>query len=73
MRTVINISLPEALAEEVKNEVKEGKFASTSEYFRHVLRWWNTEKLARDIKKADKDWKNGKKNWVELNSLRDLM
>lgn len=73
MRTVINISLPEALAEEVKNEVKEGKFASTSEYFRHVLRVYNTKKLARNIKKADKDWKNGRKNWTKLNSLRDLM
>lgn len=72
MRTVLNISLPKAMADEVKQEVKEGKFASTSEFFRHILRVWNTKKLARDIKKADKDWKNGRKNWTELSSLSEL-
>ena len=60
MRTVINISLPESLAKEVKNEVKEGKFASTSEFFRHILRVWNTEKLLRDLKESESDWKKGK-------------
>lgn len=72
MRTILNISLPEALASEVKKEVKDGNFASTSEFFRHLLRLWNTEKLYRDVKKADKDWKNGKKNWKELSSLSEL-
>jgi len=72
MRTVINISLPESLAKEVKNEVKEGKFASTSEFFRHILRVWNTEKLLRDLKESESDWKKGK-NWKKLNSLRDLI
>ncbi len=71
MRTVINISLPESLAKEVKNEVKEGKFASTSEFFRHILRVWNTNRLARSLKKSQDDWKKGK-NWTKLNSLRDL-
>jgi Arc/MetJ-type ribon-helix-helix transcriptional regulator len=71
MRTILNISLPEALASEVKREVREGKFASTSEFFRHLLRLWNTEKLSRELKKADEDWKNGKKNWKKLNSVRD--
>ena len=72
MRTVLNISLPKAMADEVKKEVKEGKFASTSEFFRHILRLWNTEKLYLDLKKTKADWENGKKNWVKLNSLRDL-
>ncbi|MDO8497984.1 MAG: ribbon-helix-helix domain-containing protein [bacterium] len=73
MRTILNISLPETLAVEVKKEVKEGKFASTSEFFRHLLRLWNTEKLYRELKKADKDWENGRKGWKKLNSVRDLM
>ena len=71
MRSIINISLPASLAAEVKREVKEGHFASTSEFFRHVLRLWNTEKLARDLRKAEYDWKKGK-NWKELKSLKDL-
>jgi len=71
MRSVINISLPASLAAEVKKEVKEGHFASTSEFFRHLLRLWNTERLARSLEKAQKDWKKGR-NWKELSSLSDL-
>ncbi len=71
MRSIINISLPASLAAEVKREVKEGHFASTSEFFRHVLRLWNTERLAKSLDKAEEDWKKGK-NWKELKSLRDL-
>lgn len=59
------------MASEVKKEVKEGKFASTSEFFRHLLRLWNTEKLYRDLKKSEEDYKKGK-NWRKLNSLKDL-
>ncbi len=70
MRTVINISLPEALAEEVKNEVKEGKFASTSEFFRHILRVWNTEKQYRDLQASKRDFAKG--NFKTLKSLKDL-
>ncbi len=72
MRSILNISLPASLAGEVKKEVKEGKFASTSEFFRHLLRLWNTEKLYRDLQKSEKDFKEGK-NWRRLNSLKDLM
>jgi len=31
-----------------------GHFASTSEFFRHLLRLWNTERMARQIEKAEK-------------------
>ena len=72
MRTVLNISLPQSLAIEVKREVREGKFASTSEFFRHILRVWNTDRLARSLEKSQDDWKKGK-NWTKLNSLRDLI
>ena len=71
MRTILNISIPKSMASEVKKEVKEGKFASTSEFFRHLLRLWNTEKLYRDLKKSEEDYKKGK-NWRKLNSLKDL-
>ena len=71
MRTVINISLPKSLADEVKKEVKASHFASTSEFFRHLLRLWNTERMARQIKKADRDFKKGK-NWKEFDSMSDI-
>ena len=71
MRTVINISLPKSLAAEVKKEVKAGHFASTSEFFRHLLRLWNTERMARRIEKAEKDFKKGK-NWKTFASMADI-
>ncbi|MEK7213528.1 MAG: ribbon-helix-helix domain-containing protein [Patescibacteria group bacterium] len=70
MRTVLNISLPQSLADEVKKEVKEGKFASTSEFFRHILRVWNTEKLYRDVQASKKDFEKG--NFKVLKSFKDL-
>jgi len=70
MRSILNISLPEALADEVRQEVKDGKFASTSEFFRHLLRLWNTEKLYRDLQQSEKEFKAGK--YKVLKSFKDL-
>ncbi len=70
MRTILNISLPKSLAAEVKKEVKEGKFASTSEFFRHLLRLWNTEKLYRDVQTSKKQFERG--DYKVLKSIRDL-
>ena len=69
MRNIINISLPKELVREVEKEVKKGRFASKSEYFRHLVR---VKKAADDIEKAREDWKNGRKNWKVLKSLADL-
>jgi Arc/MetJ-type ribon-helix-helix transcriptional regulator len=71
MRSIINISLPKSLAAEVRKEVKAGHFASTSEFFRHVLRLWNTEQLARRLEKADRDFKKGK-NWKQFDSMSKI-
>ncbi|MEK9131769.1 MAG: ribbon-helix-helix domain-containing protein [Patescibacteria group bacterium] len=70
MRTIINISLPKALAVEVKKEVKAGNFASTSEFFRHILRLWNTEQLSRELLRSRAQFKKG--NYKTLQSLKDL-
>lgn len=70
MRSILNISLPASLAVEVKKEVKEGKFASTSEFFRHLLRMWNTEKLLMDLKQSKKEIAQGK--GMVLKSFKDL-
>ena len=45
-RNVINISLPPDMVREIKREVKEGQFASVSEYVRHLVRIHKTNKLA---------------------------
>ena len=67
MRNIINISLPEALAEEVEKEVKEGKFASKSEFFRHILR---EHTLAKELLEDRKAFERGEGK--KLKSLRSL-
>lgn len=49
MRQIINISLPASMAEFVEKSVKEGGYASKSEFFRTILRFWQSEE-ARDQK-----------------------
>ena len=66
MRNIINISLPEEMAKMVERKVKRGKFASTSEYFRHLIR---SRELAEEFYKMRKEFPKG---WTKLRSLRDL-
>ncbi|MDE2188377.1 MAG: hypothetical protein KGJ35_01455 [Patescibacteria group bacterium] len=70
MRTIINISVPQSVARDIKKEVKTGKFASTSEFFRHMWRLWNEEKLLREIRQSQKEFAQGKGKI--LRSLKDL-
>lgn len=70
MRQDINISLPAKMATEEKKLVKEAGFASLGEFFHHLLRLWNTYKLARIIKKSRKEFEAGKGKI--LKSLKDL-
>ena len=60
MRQVINLSLPAPLVKAVRREVKNGDYASTSEFFRHLLRLWNTKQLAEEIRRARLEFKAGK-------------
>lgn len=70
MRNVINISLPPKMTREVEKAVKSGRYATTSEFFRHLLRLWNTHKLAEELEESRKEFEAGKGK--VLRSLRDL-
>jgi Arc/MetJ-type ribon-helix-helix transcriptional regulator len=70
MRSIINISLPPSIADEIQKEVKSGQFASTSEFFRYLWRLWKEEKIAHQIKQSEKDFSKG--NFKILKSLKDL-
>lgn len=70
MRTIMNISMPATLAEEVDMAVKEGNFASKSEFIRDLLREWKTQRLLADIKQSRKEIAQGKGK--VLRSLKDL-
>ncbi len=70
MRSILNISIPPSLAQIVKEEVKNGHFASTSEFFRYLLRLWKEQKLQKDLRDSEEDFSNGK--FKVLKSLKDL-
>ena len=56
----------------IKEEVKEGQFASVSEFIRHLIRLHNTQKLARELKKDSMAFDRGE--GIELkSSFRDLI
>jgi len=70
MREVINISLPSPMAKTVKNAVKTGAYASTSEFFRHLLREWQEGKLLNELNQSRVEIASGKGKI--LKSLKDL-
>ncbi len=72
MRTVTTISLPAAVAREVKKEAKAEGFASTSEFMRHVLRGYKREKLFASLLKQQATYRKNPKSFKVLRSLKDL-
>jgi Arc/MetJ-type ribon-helix-helix transcriptional regulator len=70
MREVINISMPPQMAKEVKDFVKTGQYISTSEFFRDLLRDWQTGKLLNELHESHQEIVSGKGKI--LKSLKDL-
>lgn len=58
------------MVEEIEAEVTLGNFATKSEFFRHILRFWKEEKLSRELNKGKAEIRAGK--GVYLKSLADL-
>jgi len=67
MRSIINISLPKEMVKVVEKEVKKGRFASTSEYIRYLIR---RDELAKLLEKSRREIMSGKGK--VLHSLKDL-
>ncbi len=70
MRNIVNISLPNSMVKNIKKDVKEGGYASTSEFIRHLIRLWNTKKLSKELNESRKQFEAGE--GIELKSLKDL-
>jgi len=70
MREVINISLPYPMVKTVKKAVKDGNYISTSEFFRTLLRNWETNALLSELNDSRKEIKAGKGK--VLKSLRNI-
>lgn len=54
----------------IKKEVKECDFASVSEFIRHLIRLYNTEKLAKELEESRKAFERGE--GMVLKSFKDL-
>lgn len=70
MRKIMNISLPEEMARDIRKEVKTGHFSSVSEFIRAAVREYRSQSLLRDSRRAHRDYIDGK--LPVLNSLKDL-
>lgn len=70
MRYIVNISLPESMVKEVNVAVKNGAYATKSEFFRDIFRDWKEQQLLKELEQSRMDIKN-KKGRV-LKSLKDL-
>ncbi len=70
MRNIINISLPASMVQEVRAEVKNGGFASISEYIRHIIRSYKEDRVYKTAMVSVEEFKNGKGK--VLKSLKDL-
>ncbi|MFA4831731.1 MAG: ribbon-helix-helix domain-containing protein [Patescibacteria group bacterium] len=71
MRQAITISLPAALQKTVNRAVRAGNFATTSEFFRALVRRWEEENaLVRAVKKSEQEFSAGKGK--KLRSLKEL-
>ena len=71
MRNIINISMPAETVKFIKQEVKKGKYASVSEFFRALLRDYEKEsKLLAGLEESHREFKEGKGK--VLRSFKDL-
>jgi Arc/MetJ-type ribon-helix-helix transcriptional regulator len=70
MRSIINISVPEKVKAKVEIAVKQGGYATTSEFFRHLLRLWQENQALEELTKSRKQIT--RKRGKVLTSLKDL-
>lgn len=70
MRSIVNISVPEKVKKEMEFAVKQGGFASKSEFIRDLMRLWREEQLLKEIRQSQREFAQGKGKL--LKSLKDL-
>ena len=63
--------MPASLKHRVNLAVKEGSYASVSEFFRDAVRAWEEEQLYQSVLQSEKEFAQGKGK--KLRSLKDLM
>lgn len=62
--------MPVSFKRNVDLAVKEGNYASVSEFFRDAVRAWEEEQLYQSVLRSEKEFSQGKGK--KLRSLKDL-
>jgi Arc/MetJ-type ribon-helix-helix transcriptional regulator len=70
MRTIVNISVPQATAVEIRQSAKKRGFASVSEYMRYLVREEKEREFAKSLLESRIQFEKGEGE--VLRSLRDL-
>jgi len=70
MRAIINISVPQTVKEEMEVAVKQGGFATKSEFVRDLMRLWKQEQILKELRQSQQEFVRGKGKL--LKSLKDL-
>ena len=70
MRQTMTVSLPTDLLKEVEQGVKQGGFATKSEFIRDLVRSWKGAHFLKVLEKSELEFKQGKGR--VLKSLKDL-
>ena len=63
--------MPVSLKRNIDLAVKDGNYASVSEFFRDAVRAWEEERLYQSVMRSQRDFAAGK--FKRLRSLKDLM
>ncbi len=70
MREIISLSLPKAMAQSVDSIVKEGNYATRSEFFRDLLRMWMEGRIMSELAESRRELVSSKGKI--LKTLKDL-
>jgi len=70
MRQVLNISVPQKTAMDIRKATKKGGYTSISEFIRAIYRDWEEYRLYKTLIKGKKEIESGK--GYTLDSLKDL-
>jgi len=72
MRNIINLSIPEDMNNYIKQEIKENNYTSVSEFFRKLVRDYKEEKLLKELKKDQEEFRKNPNLNSHIKSLKDL-
>lgn len=70
MRQTMNISVSPKLKKAIDAAVRNGGYASKSEFLRAIFRAWEDEEVLRSVRKSEREIAKGKV--FKLKSLKDL-